>query len=248
MISYMRLAIYNHMFALNGNSFWQTVIGHWAVHYQADPGRIWSRADIDKTVETIKKSNADIIGVVEVLEGQEEELKKKLKKIGYKYFYMANGHKTKYSKLHVQEMIASKIKGKQQDTGEWPVEHRLGGGGGFAHVYYFGQGFNVILAHFGLPSKKYYWKQMSFLQGYLKKLNGKVVILGDFNLPYQSFKSCVDGFNLVSGEVKSCSRTPILKWFYNKDVDHILVRGYKGVKNGVLDGVSDHKLVYSDIN
>lgn len=236
------------MFALNGNSFWQTLIGHWAVHYQVDPNEIWKRADIDKTVETIKKSNADIIGVVEVLEGQEEELKKKLKKIGYNFFYMANGHKTKYSKLHVQELIASKIKGRQHDTGEWPVEHRLGGGGGFAHVHYSGLRFHLILAHLGLPSKKYYWKQIKFMQDYLKKLDGKIVILGDFNIPYQILKSYISGFELVSGEIKSCSRTPIMRWFYNKDVDHILVRGFKGVKSGVIEGVSDHKLIYTDIN
>ena len=71
---FMRVAIYNQMFALNGDSFWSTVIGHWAVHYQANPEKVWKRTNVSKTIETIAKSKADIIGVIEVLEGQEKEL------------------------------------------------------------------------------------------------------------------------------------------------------------------------------
>lgn len=235
------------MFGLNGRGFWGNLIGHWAVHYQKNPKQIWKRADISETIDTVAQSEADIVGIVEVLEGQEERLKRMLNKKGYNFFYIGKGHKTKYSGLYVQELIASRQYGIQKDTGEWPVEHRMGGGGGFAHLHYAESKFNLILAHLGLPSKKYYWKQISFLQNYLKKVEGRVILMGDFNLSYQDLKPYVSDFNLVSGEVKTCSTTPIMKWFCNKDMDHILVKGFKPIQCGVLEGKSDHKLIYADL-
>jgi len=243
----MRVAIYNQMFGLNGKSFWANILGHWAVHYQPNPKKIWKRTNLSKTIDLIKESNAEIIGIIEVLEGQEKELIKGLKQIGYDYFYLGKGHKTKYSGLYVQELIASKIKGEQKETGKWPVEHRLGGGGGFAHVYYPKQKFHLVLIHLGLASKKYYLDQIKFLQDYLKQLKGKKIILGDFNIPYKKLKSYLIDFNLLSQEIKTCSLTPIMKWFYYKDVDHILTKGFNLVKCRVLKGRSDHKLIYTDI-
>ena len=243
----MRVAIYNQMFALNGNSFWANLLGHWAVHYQANPEEVWKRTNISKTIEAIKNSNADIIGIIEVLEGQEKELIKKLREIGYNYFYLGRGHKTKYNKLYVQELVASKIKGEQKQTGKWPVEHRLGGGGGFVHVHYPNEGFHLTLVHLGLASRAYHLDQINFLQDYLKKLKGKKIILGDFNISYKKLKPHLPNFDLISQEIKTCSTTPIMKWFFNKDVDHILVKGFKSTNCECLDTVSDHKLIYCDI-
>lgn len=244
----MRVVLYNQMFGLNGKSFLTNIIGHWAVHYQADPKKIWMRVNISNTINTLLQSNADIFGIVEVLEGQEEEIKEKLKKKGYNYFYLGKGHKTKYSKLYVQELIASKIKGKQQNIGVWPMEDRLGGGGGIAHVCFSKQKYHLILAHLGLPSRKYYWKQISFLRDYLKEIEGKVIILGDFNLPYQKLKNYFLDYELVSEEMKTCSNTPIMRWFYYKDVDHIFVKGLNKIDIGSLDGYSDHKLIWADLS
>jgi len=243
----MRIAIYNQMFGLNGKSFWSNLVGHWAVHYQADPKKVWKRTDISKTIDAVQKSKADIIGIVEVLEGQEEELKKELKEKGYSNFYLGKGHKTKYSGLYVQELVASKIKGEQKSASRWPVEHRLGGGGGFVHVYYSKQKFHLLLAHLGLSSRPYHLDQIHFLQNYIKRLEEKIIILGDFNLSYQKLKKHLLGFDLVSEEEKTCSTTPIIKWFYNKDVDHIFVRGFEKEKVGSLEGRSDHKLIWADL-
>jgi hypothetical protein len=96
------------MFGLNGKSFWANIFGHWAVHYQINPNKIWRRASLFETVKIVSKVDADVVGIIEVLEGQEEELKKELRKIGYDFFYLGKGHRTKYSGLCVQEMIASK--------------------------------------------------------------------------------------------------------------------------------------------
>jgi len=235
------------MFGLNGKSFFSNIMGHWAVHYQGNPEKIWKRANISNTINTILEPGADILGIIEVLEGQEEEVKRQLRDNGYNYFYLGRGHKTKYSKLCVQELIVSKIKGKQEDTGNWPMENRLGGGGGFAHVYFPVQKFHLILAHFGLPSRKYYLEQMNFLSDYLKKIEGRTVVLGDFNLEYEKIKKYLLNYRLVSGKIKTCSNTPVMKWVYNKDVDHILVKGFKAEKTGILKGYSDHLLLWADL-
>ena len=98
-----------------------------------------------------------------------------------------------------------------------------------------------------MPSRKIYWKQLKFLQNYLKKIRGNIILLGDFNLSFRKIKNSFDGFNLASKEVKTCSNTPVMKLFYNKDVDHILTKGFNLKSLSILDGYSDHKAICSEL-
>ena len=116
----MRIALYNQMFGLNGNSFWGNLIGHWAVHFQGNPEKVWKRADIFRTISLVKKVRADVIGLCEIYEGKEEEICKELRKLGYNYFYFGKGHRFKHNKGHVIELLASKFKGKQLNYKIWP--------------------------------------------------------------------------------------------------------------------------------
>ena len=125
----MRVAVYNQMFGMDGRTLFGNLLGHWAVHYQKNIKKVWKRTDISKTIKTIKKADADILGVIELLEGQEKKMIQALKKLGYKYFYFGRGHLAKCG-VHVVELLASKIKGFQLKEKEWPVENHLGGGGG----------------------------------------------------------------------------------------------------------------------
>ena len=52
----------------------------------------------------------------------------------------------------------------------------------------------------------------------------------------------------IGRKIKTCSCTPIFKWFLYKDMDHMLVRGLKKKDVGFLEGRSDHKLVYADLD
>ena len=63
----------------------------------------------------------------------------------------------------------------------------------------------------------------------------------------KDLKKYFPGFKLVTEEYKTCSLTPIMKWFYNKDVDHIFVKGFGVESIGTLEGRSDHKLIYADL-
>ena len=240
----MRIAFYNQMFGMDGRNIFSNLFAHWIVHYQSDVRKVRKHTRLNNTIEIVNRSKADIIGIGEVLDGQEDELIEKLQKIGYKYFFIGKGHSTKYTKLHVNELIASRIRGKQIDIGMWPMKNCLGGGGGLACSKF--DEFHLILAHLGLPSKKFYKQQMEFLEKMVSETKGKLVLMGDFNQTYDKIKDYLGDMKLASDKMKTCSTTRLLRWFYNKDVDHILHREFKKEKCGSFVGVSDHKLIYAD--
>lgn len=236
------------MFGLNGQSFIDNLRGHFNIHYKKEPSLLSKITDVSKTIDTIIESNADIVGICEVLQGQEIKLKKGLKEQGYDFFYLGKGHKTKKSKLRVQSLVASKMEGDFNPENSFPVKDSLGGGGGLVHITYKDPKFHLIFTHLGLPSKNIYLEQMNFLNGYLHNLKGDLVLLGDFNKTFKELER-EEYFrvnDLASEEIKTCSTTPVLKWFYNKDVDHIFIRGFEKENAGVLSGYSDHKLLYVD--
>ncbi len=233
------------MFGLDGKSFWSNIKGHYYVHYQKNPKKVFERINLQRTFGAVKKSKADVIGICEIYEGQEKEISKGLKKLGYKFVYFGRGHKFKYNRRHVFELIASKKKFKQLKYREWPLENHLGGGGGFVVCKF--KNMNIFHVHLGLPNKKFFYKQIGHIQEILKKLRGKKIIMGDFNCSYDQIQKYFSEFSLVTKELKTCSNTPIMKWFYNKDADHILVKGFKAKKIGTIDGDSDHKLIWADL-
>jgi endonuclease/exonuclease/phosphatase family metal-dependent hydrolase len=243
----MRVAIYNQMFALDGRRFFSNIFGHWAVHFQNNEGLIWKMTDLKRIVQIVQKSKADVIGICEVLEKQQAELKEMMNSIGYRYIYFGQGHKLKHHEMHVTEAIASKVPCKRVEIGKWLVEDRLGGGGGLVCVYIPKLDAYLISVHLALPSRRYFYPQIEFLAEKIKNLDGKVILIGDFNMEYEKIKKYFPGLQLFSNKIKSCSMTPLMKLFCNKDLDHIFVRGFDPVNTGSLNGYSDHKLVYADL-
>ena len=123
----MKIAVYNSMYSLNGKSFLDNIVGHWAVHYQSNTNRIWKRTNVDRTIITLKKSNADIIGICEIIEGQEKEIEEKLRKLGYTHIFFGDGHRTKYNRLRIKVAIASKLEGIKIKIEGFPTINELGG-------------------------------------------------------------------------------------------------------------------------
>ena len=89
----MKIAFYNQMFSLDGRSFWSNVFGHWSVHFQSDFNKIKRRTDLKRTIGTVSKVNADIIGVCEILESQFQSLQEQMKTLGYSFSNYTRGHK-----------------------------------------------------------------------------------------------------------------------------------------------------------
>ena len=243
----MRVAVYNQMFGLNGKSFLGNFIGHYFVHFQKHAKKVNKLTNLKKTLEIIKKSKAEIIGICEIYEGQEDEICKGLKELGYKYFYFGKGHKFKYNNRHVIELLASKFKGKQLNYKIWPVKNRIGGGGGFVVCKFPKKKLNIFHIHLGMPIRNFFTKQIKYMQEIIKKLDGKTIIMGDFNYSWEELKKYFPDFELATNGAKTCSLTPIMCWFYNKDVDHVFTRGLKIIKSATIEGRSDHKLIYVDL-
>lgn len=243
----MRVAVYNQMFGLNGKNPLSNLLGHWAVHFQSDKKQILKRTDIQRTLDIVKESKADIIGICEVLDYQYKILAKKLHKIGYKWTYFGKGHKLSHYNIFVGEMIASKVPCKRISIRGWTVDNRIGGGGGLGAVYIPKLKTTFFNVHLALSTSKYFYSQIRFIADKINKIKGKIILTGDFNLEYYKIKKYFPELKLVSEENKTCSLTPILKCFCWKDYDHILVRGWNKKKIGAICGYSDHKLVYADL-
>ncbi len=243
----MRVAIYNQMFGLNGKSFVSTLTGHWAVHFQGNEKQIWNKVDLSRTCGIVEESNSDIIGICEVLEKQKEDFASMLKEFGYKWVYFGKGHKLKHHDMHVIEAVASKIPCEQINCGKWLVENRLGGGGGFVTLCFPKLKTTLFSVHLALSTRKYFYDQIRFISQKIENTDGRVILIGDFNLEYDNIKEYFPGLELASDKLKTCSITPVINYFYFKDVDHILTRGFEKKDSGSIIGYSDHKLIWADL-
>ena len=245
----MRVALYNQMFGLNGQSLSANIIGHWAVHYQKRPERIYKRMGLHNTAGIIGITDSEIAGICEILEGQENELKKLLSELGYNYIFFGEGHKTKKSKLGVKVAIASKLDCRQKDIDGFPVENVLGGGGGIAHCFFPNLKLDVLCVHLANPKRKrtLFNEQMQFLQDRISLLKNKVIVMGDFNTSWGNLVDYFPEFSLASNGIKTCSVTPVFKMLKYKDLDHIFVKGFDVSCTESLEGSSDHKLIYTDL-
>jgi endonuclease/exonuclease/phosphatase family metal-dependent hydrolase len=235
------------MYALNGKSAISNIMSHYTINLQRNEKRIKEKTDLERTVKIIKKSKADIIGISEVLDGQEEELKKRLAEIGYGHIYFAKCHRTRIRKLHANVAVASKIRCEQVDVKNFPNKNKMGSGGGIIECYIPEIDTSIINVHLANFRKKVKKKQIGFLQEYLDRKKNKIILLGDFNIRYKKLKGKLEGLELASGQVRTCSTTPVLRRFVNKDLDHVFVKGFKANFIGELNGFSDHKLIYVDL-
>ena len=241
----MRVAFYNQMFGLNGRSFFSSVFGHLAVHTGILGDFVERKVNLKKTVEIVKRSGADIVGVCEILQGQEEELERGLRKAGFRYFHFGEGHRTKLRKRYIKTMLASKIKCHKEYVEKEPIENHLGGGGGFIEGYFPSLKLSVLALHLGIK-KELREKQLRFIEKDIKKREN-MIVMGDFNSCSEEVVDYFNGFNLVSDKVKTCNLTPVMRFFHFEDDDHIFVRGLKKKRIGFLEGRSDHRLIYVDL-
>ena len=244
----MKVALYNQMFGICGTNLLSNALGHLAVHFQTNPQKAYRRANLSKTIQTINESKSDIVGICEVLEGQEEELRDGLEKIGYKYCFFGEGHKTKHSDLHVQVAIASKIPCEVVQEDGFPIKNKMGGGGGYLRCKLIESKTELFCVHLSFPKKrKLYQKQIKFLSENVNKSKNKIILLGDFNLPFEKIKDRFPNMKLLSDKIKTCSITPVLRLLKFKDLDHILVKGFDGINPEAISGNSDHKLIVVEL-
>ena len=243
----MRVATYNQMFGLNGRNLFSFLMGHLNVHY-GDKGRGFAEGiDLERTLDIIGRSGADVVGITEILEGQEESLVDGLSRVGYEHVYFGDGHRTRFGDLGVRVAIASKLECVQKDVEGFPIINEMGGGGGIVHCYFPKENLDVVNLHLASSKKKgLYEGQLEFVSDYVGGLEGNVVLMGDFNKSYLEIGGVFEGLDFVSGGRKTCPTTWGLG-FLGKDLDHIFSKGFEVGRGGTLEGKSDHRLVWGDL-
>lgn len=235
------------MFGLNGRTLKDNLIGHYYVHGQGDPGRVHERTNIDESLLTINAANADVVGVCEIYEGQEEQMREGLRALGYNHFFFGYGHRFKHNNYRVVELLATKSEAEQYQFSDWPVENKLGGGGGFVVARVPSADTNIMFVHLGMPIRKYFKDQLKHVMSVLDSLEGNTILMGDFNYSWKRLQTHFPDWTLASGSARTCSQTPFLRMFYNKDIDHVLLKGHSSKIFSTIEGRSDHKLVCVDI-
>lgn len=234
------------MFAMDGSKLSSFAVAHWAVHLQSRPKRAWRLADVKRILSALERSRAEVVGIAEIVKGQEAELKDRLELLGYKYSAFALGHKTLFGKLSLGVGVFSKIPFRQVEFGESFTGTGVGQGAGSLIGYFPKWDFYFFVAHLSwFPPRAL--KQARKLLDFADRFE-RCAIVGDFNLPLKKFYNPDSVFQAVSDSAITCSTTPIIRSIVSKDFDHILVKGVKAKNFGMIQGLSDHLLIYCDLD
>lgn len=209
---------------------------------------------IEETIKTIKKADADVIGINEVLgEWQRAILIEKLKQEGYTHFHFGQGHELTKKDGHVESLIATRIPSTAifSPILKLPARHCFGGGLVGIHI----QSHNIYVfeLHLALSTKErrpFHIQQMNLVMKEVEKIlqhspSAKIIIMGDFNssLSYLRFTfPQLASWHDTVFNTPTYSATNIMKWIYKRNLDHIFTIGTKAKNTAVIDGKSDHRL------
>lgn len=252
----MRLASYNHMFGCDGRSLSEFLWVH-ALHALKRYEKLEARVRLEDTIQTIEETDADVIGINEVLgERQREQLQKLLKELGYKNFHFAQGHALSESYGGcVESLLATREGSECVYKAQFTVPAELGYGGGVMGIHIPSQDLYVFQLH--LPQCKSktrtsFDEQVLALLSQVEQLQAdkphlKAVLMGDFNCSYADLLTMYPDFSKfqrLSPDEPSCSNTNILRHFYKKDLDFVLGMGLQAAEAGMLEAKSDHSLLW----
>lgn len=254
----MRVASYNHMFGCDGRSLLETAYVHgW--HELRRYGPVEKRASINNTMDTIMQIDPEVVGICEVLgERQRWLLMGALGEEGFSGFHEGKGHGLNPAYGFVETLLASRAPSESIYKPEFNVPDELGNGGGIVEMHLPDYGLYVIqvhLPHFRGKKLEYFHMQISDILKKVEEIqksgsSPKIIVMGDFNCEYEKLVGLYPAlamFDRLSADVSTCSMTNFLRWMYRKDLDHVLGLGVNAKDSGVIEGMSDHKLVWVDI-
>ena len=249
----MRFATYNMMFGMYGRSAVLNLLGHFSFHgvHSVTLTKFFSRYN-DKDVEFVSKMSPDIVSLNEVLGTlKKEEIVSKLRERGFEHFCWGVADHYE-SPMDIGTLIASKYEFEKLSF-KLPMSDHFGGGGGACAVYIKKKNLSILAVHLGLDSELLL-KQLKAVSGFVedqKKKKRKVILMGDFNLEEQELdkNKGFKNLNLTGANKKDTSPDiDIIKRFNFKSVDNIFYdSSFKLKKSGVVDGYSDHRLVWADL-
>lgn len=254
----MKLATYNQLGGCNGKSLSEFLKVH-VLHELKQYRQFEKYSDIGRTIQTVSQANADVLGISEVFgKRQMEKLQEALGAIGYVDFHVGQGHGLSGSSEYVETLLATKAPSTQVFTPEFDVPAQLGFGGGVVGAYVKMLDLYVIQAHLPLSGGKTRAeldRQMRVIMDEIHRIketrnNPKIVLMGDFNMTFPALVKDFPGLSKcekLSSDEPTCSMTNILRIVYRKNIDHILGFGVSPLDAGIIEGASDHALVWADV-
>jgi len=255
----MRIATYNHMFGCNGRSLPEFLHVH-ALYIAKRHDDVERRADLNHTAYMVKMADADIIAVTEVLgEKQRRKLMQVLQSLGYRDFHVGSGHglDQKYGG-DVETLLATRMPSDSVYAPTFDLPNQFGYGGGIVGIHVPSYNLYVVQVHLPVRNEKTEDRFQEQIQSVLNEItrlreennDSKIVVMGDFNCRYIDLVRLYPDFlkfQKLSLDMATCSTASLLRWFYRKDLDHVLGIGLEAESAGVLEGISDHRLVWVDL-
>lgn len=248
----LRFATYNMMFGMYGREGVINGLGHLSFHglHSKFLTKIFSRLNA-KTVELVGGWDADFVSLNEVLGTLKKgEIIEGLKEEGFGYFcWGAAAHHDK--PLDLGTLFASKYKFEELNF-TLPQKNHMGGGGGACAVFVEEKNLSILALHLG-RDRELQEKQVEKISLFVReqsKKKRKVVLMGDFNLEVNELVGFEDFKSLNLSVVNYKDTAPNIdevKLFYFEGWDNIFYKGSLKLKNsGIVDGLSDHKVVWAD--
>lgn len=256
----MRIASYNHMFGCDGHSLSEFLYVH-ALHKSQAYEDVDKRTRLERTGTTIEEANADVVGIAEILGAQQrQKLIDILENSGYQHFHVGRGHGLgqKFGGV-VETLLATRMPSNSIYSPDFKVPDKLGYGGGVVGIHIPAYDLYIVQVHLPLCSgktQKSFSDQVHSILCEVEKMKGqsanaKIVLMGDFNCSYVDLIRLYpefQQFQKLSADLATCSTTNLLRWFYRKDLDHVLGMGLEAKDAGVIEGISDHMLVWVDLD
>jgi exonuclease III len=246
-IKSFKLLYYNHCYGTGAIKFWHFFLCHFW-HFLGFLEKVRIMSDIEPTVRLIRKHNPDVAVVSEVLGSvQRKELIESFKALGYQYFSIGQGHGWKGSNEKVEILLISKFCIEECKTPQYSVPDRAGYGGGMGSVYIPEMEASLLFVHLPQSDKKAFADQLSIIQNIVDKNKEGLVIAGDFNITRDRLPVSLQKLTPLSLAEPTCSATSFISWWYHKNIDHLLGRGFVLGKSETVEWDSDHRALISTI-
>ena len=248
--SEITIATYNQMYACDGISLFNWLRTHYH-HIRKNHQKVAELSDINRTIETIKKINPDILGLSEILGStQRREIISALRnELQYVDFHSGKGHRLGNGE-YVETLLATKRPSTSITTRHFNAPPEMGYGGGIVQAKV--DDIHVIQVHLPFPqgkTKSTFDDQLKYISEIAQDVHSrgeKCIVMGDFNLPYRALGG-LSNLSELSPDKPTCPMTNRIS-FFQQNVDHILGSGFELSDNGIITGKSDHAMVWARVN
>jgi endonuclease/exonuclease/phosphatase family metal-dependent hydrolase len=258
----MRIAYYNQMYAGDGQTALGVVRDH-IQHWQSKYEGIEARADLNRTIEAVRRASADVLVISEVL-GKEQrgELIQALEVEGYTHFHTGTGHPLNDAHGFVEMLVATRMESTKTFAPDLKLPAQMGYGGGMVGVEISGDNLHILSVHLPLPkgwpfgNLKEFHRQLDIVIEEIERiqrahLGAGLVLMGDFNYTYEKLlqlSTKLTVFEKLSVDEPTCSMTPLIKLIESECVDLIMGLGVVAQDKGLIQGASDHALIWVDVD